>query len=154
MNEDESDDGAEIEILLVEDNPGDVRLTIKALKEGKIGNAIHHVPDGVAAMAYLRQEGLYAKARRPDLVLLDLNLPRKDGRAVLKEIKSDPDLHFLPVVILTSSPAEEDVIRSYDLHANCYIVKPVDFEQFMKVVRCIEGFWLKLVRLPARPFAP
>ncbi len=140
-----------IEILLVEDSPGDARLTAEALKEGKILNHLSLVRDGVEALDFLHQRGAYASAAPPDLILLDLNLPKKDGREVLAEIKSDPDLKRIPVVILTTSKAEEDILRSYDLHANCYITKPVDLEQFMKVVKCIEEFWLTMVRLPAHP---
>ena len=138
-----------VNILLVEDNPGDVRLTKEALKESNMLNALHVVVDGVEALAFLHREGDYADAPRPDLILLDLNMPRKDGREVLAEIKADEDLARIPVVILTTSQAEEDVVRSYDLHANCYITKPVDLEQFIKVVTTIEGFWLSMVKLPA-----
>jgi len=137
-----------IEILLVEDNPGDVRLTQEALKEGKMRNTLYVTRDGVEAMAFLRQEGKYANAARPDLILLDLNLPRKDGREVLREIKIDENLRRIPTVILTTSSAEEDVLRTYSLHANCYITKPVDFDQFIKVVKSIEEFWLTIVKLP------
>jgi two-component system, chemotaxis family, response regulator Rcp1 len=137
-----------IEILLIEDNRADVRLTIEALKEAKIANRLTVLEDGVEAMAFLRREGQYAEAPRPDLMLLDLNLPRKDGREVLAEVKADPDLRRVPIVVLTTSQAEEDVLRAYNLHANCYITKPVDFRQFMKVVRSIEEFWLAVVRLP------
>ncbi len=140
--------GRPIEILLVEDNPGDVRLTQEALKEGKVRNKLHVVEDGVEALAFLRQEGEYAESPRPDLILLDLNLPRKNGREVLAEIKEHPNLRRIPVVILTVSQAEEDVLRTYDLHANCYVTKPVDLEQFIKVVASIEDFWLTIVRLP------
>ncbi len=140
--------GRPIEILLVEDNPGDVRLTQEALKEGKVRNKLHVVGDGVEALAFLRQEGEYAETPRPDLILLDLNLPRKNGREVLAEIKEHPNLRRIPVVILTVSQAEEDVLRTYDLHANCYVTKPVDLEQFIKVVGSIEDFWLTIVRLP------
>ncbi|HAF96333.1 MAG: response regulator [Elusimicrobia bacterium GWC2_51_8] len=139
-----------IEILLVEDNPADVRLTTEALKEEKILNNLNIVSDGVEAMAYLRREGKYEKAERPDLVLLDLNLPKKDGREVLKEIKEDPSLKTIPVVVLTASEAEEDVMSSYTLHANCYITKPVDLKQFIKVATCIQDFWLTIVKLPPR----
>jgi CheY-like chemotaxis protein len=135
-------------ILLVEDNPGDVRLTREALKEGKILNDLSVVGDGVEALAYLRREDGYAGAERPDLILLDLNLPKKDGREVLEEIKRDGDLKKIPVVVLTTSAAERDVLKAYDLHANCYIAKPVDLGQFMKVVQLIEDFWLTIVRLP------
>jgi two-component system, chemotaxis family, response regulator Rcp1 len=137
-----------IEILLVEDSPGDVRLTIEALKEAKLRNRLHVVDDGVKAMEFLRRQGAYSEVPRPDLVLLDLNLPRKDGREVLQEIKSDPDLMRIPVVVLTTSSAEEDVLRAYNLHANCYVTKPIGFQEFMKVIRCIEQFWLTIVRLP------
>ena len=137
-----------IEILLVEDNPADVRLTTEALKGEKVYNNLHIVPDGVEAMAFLRKEGKYAKAVRPDLVLLDLNLPKKDGREVLKEIKEDDSLKTIPVVVLTVSEAEEDILRSYKLHANCYITKPVDLRQFIKVAKSIQDFWLTIVKLP------
>jgi chemotaxis family two-component system response regulator Rcp1 len=139
-----------IEILMVEDNPGDVRLTVEALKEGKVRNNFHTVEDGVEALAYLRRQGHYADAPRPDLVLLDLNLPKKNGREVLEEIKADPDLKRIPVVILTVSQAEQDILRSYNLHANCYITKPVDLDQFLDVVKSIENFWLTVVMLPPR----
>jgi len=132
----------------VEDNPGDVRLTQEALKEGKVRNKLHVVGDGVEALAFLCQEGEYAEEPRPDLILLDLNLPKKNGREVLAEIKEHPNLRRIPVVILTVSQAEEDVLRTYDLHANCYVTKPVDLEQFIKVVGSIEDFWLTIVRLP------
>jgi CheY-like chemotaxis protein len=137
-----------IEILLVEDNPGDVRLTEEALKEGKVINRLNVVPDGVEAIAYLRKTGDYASAATPDLMLLDLNLPKKDGREVLAEVKEDPDLRKIPVVVLTTSRDEQDILKSYDLHANCYITKPVDFAQFIRVVRAIEDFWLSVVKLP------
>lgn len=139
-----------IEILMVEDNPGDVRLTVEALKEGKVRNNFHTAEDGEEAMAYLRQEGGYAGVPRPDLVLLDLNLPKKSGREVLAEIKEDPDLRRIPVVILTVSQAEQDIVKSYNLHANCYITKPVDLDQFLEVVKAIENFWLTVVMLPPR----
>jgi two-component system, chemotaxis family, response regulator Rcp1 len=135
-------------ILLVEDNPGDVRLTIEALKEGKILNEVSVVEDGVEALAFLRRAGKYSDARRPDLILLDLNLPKKDGREVLEEIKQDGDLKKIPVVVLTTSAAERDILRAYNLHANCYITKPVDLEQFIRVVQVIEDFWLTIVKLP------
>lgn len=146
-----SDDtrGRPIEILLVEDNPGDVRLTIEALKEGKVSNRLSVARDGVEALAFLRREGPHANAARPDLILLDLNLPKKDGREVLAEIKEDSRLRRIPVVVLTTSKAEEDILRTYDLHANCYITKPVDLEQFISVVRSIDDFWLSVVRLPS-----
>jgi len=139
-----------VEILLVEDNPGDVRLTMEALKEGKLSNGLHVVEDGVEALAFLRKEGKYTQAPHPDLILLDLNLPKKDGREVLAEIKEDPDLKRIPVVILTTSQAEEDILRTYDLHANCYVTKPVNLEQFMTIVKYIEEFWLTIVKLPPR----
>ena len=141
--------GKPIEILMVEDNPGDVRLTVEALKETKLSNNLNVVKNGVEALAYLRQEGEYAGVPRPDLILLDLNLPKKDGREVLKEIKQDQKLGRIPVVILTTSQAEEDIFKTYDLHANCYISKPVDLEQFTQVVQSIEFFWLTIVKLPA-----
>lgn len=137
-----------IEILLVEDNPGDARLTREALASSKVRNRLHHTKDGEEAMAFLRREAPYATAPTPDLILLDLNLPRRDGREVLEDIKRDPALKQIPVVILTSSEAEEDVLRSYRLHANCFITKPVDLEQLTKVVQGIEQFWFTLVRLP------
>lgn len=137
-----------IEILLVEDNPGDVRLTTEVLKDAKLCNCISVVSDGVEAMEFLNRQGVYGEAKRPDLILLDLNLPRKDGREVLEEIKADPNLKYIPVVILTTSNAEQDIIKSYSLHANCYITKPVDLEQFSKVVSSIEEFWFSIVKLP------
>ena len=140
--------GKAIEILLVEDSAGDIRLTIEALKEAKVGNNLSVVQDGVEAMDFLRQKGEYKNAARPDLILLDLNLPRKNGREVLAEIKIDPLLKQIPVVVLTTSRSEADVTKAYDLHANCYITKPVDFKQFMTVVKSIEDFWLTVVKLP------
>ena len=137
-----------VEILLVEDNPGDVRLTIEAMKEARVLNNLSVVADGVEALDFLNRRGPYQKAPRPDLILLDLNLPRKDGREVLREIKMDPHLLRIPVVVLTTSEAEQDILRSYDLHANCYITKPVDLDQFLEVVRTVEGFWLSIVKLP------
>ncbi len=137
-----------IVILLVEDNPGDTRLVIEAMHEAKLENYIHVVEDGIEAMQFLRREGRFGDAPRPDLILLDLNLPKKDGRAVLAEVKADPVLKRIPVVVLTTSQAEEDVLRAYDLHANCYITKPVDMEQFMKVVAQIDDFWVRVVTLP------
>lgn len=137
-----------LEILLVEDNLADVRLTEEALKDNKVANRLHVAGDGEQAMAFLRREGKYANVPRPDLVLLDLNLPRMDGREVLREMKEDNGLRRIPVVILTTSRADEDVLRTYDLHANCYITKPVDFDQFISIVQSIEQFWLCLVRLP------
>jgi chemotaxis family two-component system response regulator Rcp1 len=138
-----------IEILLVEDNPGDARLTLEAFKEGKVLNHLTVMKDGVEALAYLRRQGVYASAKVPDLILLDLNLPRKSGREVLMEIKGDERLKTIPVVVLTTSADEQDVARAYSQHANCYITKPVDLEQFLRVVHSIEDFWLTLVRLPA-----
>lgn len=140
--------GKPIQILLVEDSPGDVRLTQEALKEGKVLNELHVVGDGVEALAFLRKQDKYTRAARPDLILLDLNLPKKDGREVLAEIKEDTNLRRIPVVVLTVSKAEEDIIRTYDLHANCYVTKPVDLEQFIQAVRAIEDFWLCIVKLP------
>jgi CheY-like chemotaxis protein len=137
-----------IEILLVEDNPGDVELTREALHDGKIHTNLSVVSDGVEALAFVRREGKYGGAPRPDLILLDLNLPKKDGRAVLGEIKQDPALRHIPVVILTSSQAEQDIVRAYDLHANCYVTKPVDLDQFVTIVRSIEQFWFTVVKLP------
>ena len=141
-------DNQAIVILLVEDNPGDTRLVIEAMREAKLENYIHVVEDGIEAMQFLRREGRFGDAPRPDLILLDLNLPKKDGRAVLAEVKADPVLKRIPVVVLTTSQAEEDVLRAYDLHANCYITKPVDMEQFMKVVAQIDDFWVRVVTLP------
>ncbi len=138
-----------IEVLLVEDNPGDIRLTKEALKEAKVLNTLTVVQDGVEALKCLRRQGQYANAKRPDLILLDLNLPKKDGREVLAEIKNDEALKFIPVVILTTSQDEQDVLKSYGLHANCYITKPVELEQFISVVKAIEDFWLGIVILPA-----
>lgn len=137
-----------IDILLVEDNPGDARLAIEALKESKLKNNLFHVEDGMEAMDYLFKKGKYLNAVRPDLILLDLNLPKKDGREVLKEIKQDEYLKRIPVVILTISKAEEDILRTYNLHANCYVTKPLDLDQFMKVVKSIEDFWFSIVKLP------
>ena len=142
--------GKPIEILLIEDNPGDVRLTKEVLMEGKVRNRLQVVADGVEAMAFLRRENNYAEAPRPDLILLDLNLPKKDGREVLQEIKADHQLRRIPVVVLTTSAADEDILRSYELRANCYITKPVDLNQFIRVVRTIETFWLTIVSLPKR----
>lgn len=138
-----------IEILLVEDSPGDVRLTREALKDGKVRNTLTVVSDGEMAMRYLRRQGEYSSAVRPDLILLDLNLPRKHGREVLAEVKADPELRDIPVVILTNSSAEEDICRAYDLQAICYVTKPVDLQQFIKVIRIVESFWLAVVELPA-----
>jgi CheY-like chemotaxis protein len=139
-----------IEILMVEDNPGDVRLTREALKDHKVWNELHVVEDGVAALDFLFRRPPHEHAPRPDLVLLDLNLPKKDGREVLAAIKGDEQLRTIPVVILTTSQAEEDVIRAYQLSANCYVTKPVDFDQFTRIVRAIEHFWLTVVTLPPR----
>jgi len=139
-----------IDILMVEDDPGDVRLTREALKGSKLLHSLNVVEDGVAALDYLRRNPPYQEAVRPDLVLLDLNLPRKDGREVLAAMKQDPALRAIPVVILTTSQAEEDVLRAYHLNANCYVTKPVDFDQFMRIVRTIEEFWLNVVTLPPK----
>jgi len=140
--------GRGIEILLVEDNPGDVRLTQEALRDAKVRNTMHVAADGVEAMEFLRRQGKHADVPRPDLILLDLNMPRMDGREVLAAIKADPSLRRIPVVILTTSDDEKDVLKSYDLHANCYITKPVELPQFIEVVRSIEDFWLTIVKLP------
>ena len=148
MNHEEH--GRPIEILLVEDNPGDVRLTIEALREGKVLNRLTVARDGEEAMAALRRQGVFANARRPDIILLDLNLPKKDGREVLEEIKKDPNLMVIPIVILTTSQDEQDVLKSYKLHANCYITKPVDLPQFLAVVKAIEDFWFTVVVLPKK----
>lgn len=137
-----------VEILLVEDNPGDIRLTMEALKEHKVLNKLSVVNDGVEAIAFLRREGRYADGHRPDLILLDLNLPKKSGKEVLAEIKNDPDLKRIPVVVLTASSAEKDILSSYNLSANCYITKPVSLDQFVEVVKSIENFWLTIVKLP------
>ena len=139
-----------VEILLVEDSPGDVRLTKEALKDSKVANTLTVAEDGVEAMALLRRKGKYSEAVRPDLILLDLNLPRKDGRQVLAELKADENMRSIPVIVLTTSLAEEDIIRTYNLHANCYITKPVDLDKFLNVVRTIEDFWLSIVKLPPR----
>jgi len=138
-----------VTILLVEDNEGDVRLTREALDEGQVANNLFVAMDGVEALAILRKEAGHEDKPRPDLILLDLNLPRKDGRAVLAEIKSDEALRRIPVVVLTTSKAEEDIVKTYDLHANCYITKPVDFDKFVSVIRIIDDFWLRVVRLPS-----
>ena len=143
--------GRPADFLLVEDNPGDVRLTQEALKNHKVQNNLHVVTDGEEAMDFLRRQGKYKDAPRPDIILLDLNLPRKDGREVLAEIKSDPDLKTIPVVIITSSEAEQDIVKSYNLNANCYVTKPVDLDQFIKVVQSINDFWLTIVKLPSAP---
>jgi CheY-like chemotaxis protein len=141
--------GKPIEILLVEDNAADVRLTEEALKEGKVRNNLHVARDGMEALEFLHRQGNFKDATRPDLILLDLNLPRRDGREVLADIKNDPELKMIPVVVLTTSSAEADILKSYKLHANCYITKPVDLEQFVNVVRSIDDFWLTVVRLPS-----
>ena len=142
-----SSDGVPIEILLVEDNPGDARLTREALLDAKVRNNLHVAADGVEALAFLRREGKHTAVTKPDLILLDLNLPKKDGREVLQEIKQDDRLRHIPVVILTTSQAERDIAESYRLRANAYVTKPVDLEQFLKVVRSIEHFWLEIVKL-------
>jgi two-component system response regulator len=139
-----------IEILLVEDNPGDVALTREALRDAKVANHLHVAEDGAEAVDFLFRRGKYADAPRPDIILLDLNLPKKDGRQVLAEIKAEPELAQIPVVVLTTSEADEDILRSYQLHANCYITKPVDFPRFLHVVQSIESFWLTVVRLPRK----
>lgn len=138
-----------IEILLVEDNPGDVRLIIEAFKEGKVNNNLSIVEDGFEAILYLRREGKYTDVPRPDLILLDLNLPKKDGREVLSEIKNDPGFKKIPVIVLTTSQAELDVLKSYELNANCYVSKPVEFDRFLSVIKSIEDFWLNIVKLPS-----
>jgi two-component system, chemotaxis family, response regulator Rcp1 len=148
MTESDRSYAAPIEVLLVEDSVGDVRLTREAFKDAKVHINLHVAPDGAEAMAFLRREGRHAAAARPDLILLDLNLPKKDGREVLKEIKESGSLMSIPVVILTTSAAEADILRSYQLHANCYITKPVDLAGFLKVVKSIDEFWLSIVKLP------
>jgi two-component system, chemotaxis family, response regulator Rcp1 len=145
--------GEPIEVLLVEDSPGDVRLTKEALKDAKVQINLHIARDGSEAMAFLKNEGEYARVPRPDLILLDLNLPKKDGREVLKEIKESPALKSIPVVILTTSASDADILRSYLLHANCYITKPVDLKGFLTVVKSIDNFWLSVVKLPLNPHA-
>lgn len=150
MNNNTEMNARPIELLLVEDNPGDVRLTREALKESKVWSNLNVVEDGEAALAFMRQEGAYSNAPRPDIILLDLNLPKRDGREVLSIIKADENLKRIPVVILTTSQSEEDILKSYNLNANCYITKPVDFEKFITVVRAIEEFWLTIVKLPGR----
>ncbi|WNM62670.1 response regulator [Candidatus Nitrospira neomarina] len=139
-----------IEILLIEDNPADIRLTQEAFREARLRNTLHVVQDGVSAMAFIRQAAPFQQAPRPDLILLDLNLPKKDGRDVLKEIKSDPHIRTIPVVVLTTSDDEADVLRSYDLHANAYLVKPIDILQFIKMIQSLEDFWLSVVKLPPK----
>ena len=145
----DSTQAKQVEILLVEDNPGDARLALEALKECKMRNNVHVVHDGLEALRFLLQEGTYGGAPRPDLILLDLNLPKMDGREVLSRIKADSRFRRIPVVILTTSKAEEDILRTYDLHANCYITKPVDIDQFIQVVKKIEDFWFTIVKLPS-----
>jgi chemotaxis family two-component system response regulator Rcp1 len=142
-------DGKAIEILLVEDNAGDARLAREAIREAKVRNNLTWVPDGVEALAFLKKEGKYAGSNRPDLILMDLNLPRKDGRELLADIKSDEALRRIPVVVLTTSQADDDIQMAYHLHANCYISKPVDLDQFLKVIKSIEDFWLTIVKLPS-----
>lgn len=139
-----------VEILLVEDSPSDATLTIEALEAGKVANKLTLVEDGVEAMDFLKRRGKYAGATRPDLIMLDLNLPRKDGREVLSEIKNDPDLKVIPIIVLTTSHSDKDILQSYQLNANCYITKPVDFTQFIDVVKSIEKFWLTVVTLPQK----
>ncbi len=139
-----------IQILLVEDSPSDAKLTISALKLAKVANELHHVDDGVEAMEFLKRRGKYEKSPRPDLILLDLNLPRKDGREVLEEMKENPDFSSIPVIVLTTSSAEQDILRSYQLHCNCYVTKPVNFDRFLECVRSIEHFWLSVVVLPVK----
>jgi two-component system, chemotaxis family, response regulator Rcp1 len=142
--------GNPIEILLVEDSPGDIRLTQEAMVDSRVNNKLSVVMDGEEAMRYLKREGEYSEVNLPDLILLDLNLPRKDGREVLDEIKQDPELKKIPVVILTTSRSEQDIIKTYESHANCYISKPVDLEEFLRVVRSINDFWLSIVTLPPK----
>lgn len=144
-----ADPGEPIEILLVEDSLDDADLTIDALRDGRVRNRITHVEDGVQAIDFLRRQGPYADAPRPDLILLDLNLPRKSGREVLAEVKQDPDLRRIPVVIMTSSDDEKDILAAYNLYVNCYVTKPVDLDQFIGVVKSIEQFWFSVVKLPA-----
>lgn len=146
--------GTAVEILLVEDNPGDRALAVEALRDSKINNHLHVAVDGEEAMNFLNKSGNFRNAETPDIVFLDLNLPKKDGREILAEIKNNPRLKSIPVVVLTTSSAEEDIIRSYDLHANCYISKPLDFNQFVKVVKSIEDFWLTIVKLPPKKREP
>jgi CheY-like chemotaxis protein len=139
-----------VEILLVEDSPSDADLTEEVLSDGKVLNNLHWVQDGVEALAFLRRQGKYADAPRPDLILLDLNLPKKDGREVLAEVKADSRLKLIPVIVLTTSEAERDILKTYELNANCYVTKPIDLEQFISVVKLIEEFWLALVKLPSK----
>lgn len=147
----DTQDCRQIEILLVEDNPADVRLTQEALKEGRVLNRLHVVNDGEAAMDYLLHRGAFANSPSPDVILLDLNLPRKDGREVLEEVKNDPRLRRIPVIVLTTSDAEKDILKTYDLHANCYVTKPVDLDHFLAVMQSIQDFWLSIVKLPPKP---
>jgi CheY-like chemotaxis protein len=142
-----------IDIMLVEDNPADARLTEEAMRECGVPTSLHHVWDGEQAMGFLRREGDFSDAPRPDIVLLDLNMPKMDGRAVLSQLKADPNLMTIPVVVLTTSEAEEDILNSYELHANCYVQKPVDLDKFMSIIGLIENFWLSVVRLPPTPHA-
>ena len=146
-----NDNAEPIEILLVEDNPGDARLAAEALKENKVRNNLYHVKDGVEAMDFLRRQDKYADVPVPDLILLDLNLPRKDGREVLEEVKKDPRLRLIPVVVMTSSEAERDLVKTYGLHANAYVVKPIDMAGFVEVVQGVKNFWLTIVKLPPKP---
>jgi two-component system, chemotaxis family, response regulator Rcp1 len=150
MSPSEREDTRAVQILMVEDNPADARLVREVMRDSKMLNEIHWVGDGVEAMAFLRRQGKYATVPRPNLIFLDLNMPRKDGREVLREVKSDADLRRIPVVVMTSSQAEEDIARAYDQHANCYVRKPIDFEQFHKVVKTLENFWFTTVELPTR----
>ena len=143
-----SENGRPIEILLVEDNLGDARLTREALREGEVRSELHVARDGIEALAFLRRQGAYRDAARPDIVLLDLNLPRKDGREVLAEMKADPELMRIPVVVLTTSESENDIMRCYELHANCYLTKPMELDRFIEVLRAFEGFWLATAKLP------
>lgn len=143
-----------VEVLLVEDNPGDIRLTMEALREGKMSNHLSIVSDGEEALNFLHQTGVYEQAPRPDIILLDLNLPKRDGRSVLAEIKDDPNLRAIPVVVLTTSKSEEDILRSYNLHANCYLTKPVDLDQFFGMIQSFNDFWFSVVKLPPKPGAP
>jgi CheY-like chemotaxis protein len=145
-----ADEGVPIEVLLVEDDPGDVLMTREAFEEHKVRNHLNVVSDGADALAYVRRQGEFADAARPDLILLDLNLPKRDGREVLKELKTDPDLREIPIVVLTTSSAESDVLSSYQLHANAYVTKPVDFERFISAVKQIDDFFVSLVKLPRR----
>jgi len=137
-----------VQILIVEDNPADARLVREVMRDSKILNEIHWVPDGVEALAFLHRQGKYAGAPRPSLMFLDLNMPRKDGREVLREVKADPELRRIPVVVMTSSQTEEDIARAYDQHANCYVRKPIDFDQFHQVIKTLENFWFSTVELP------